>query len=705
MRERLRIFLFQSLQVLYDARQWPVKLLPKATPLWAYLLLHAGQPTPRRSLAFALWPDASEETALANLRRHLHHLKAALPPSPAVPWLLTDAQTVQWNPEVDFWCDAREFQRLIQEPDGSEDAVALYRGDLLESCYDELILRDRERLREQYLHALATLVEQQRARRAYPQAIALANRLLAADPLSEDTVRLLMALHHEAGDRAAALQAYTTFRRRLHEELQVDPMPETQALVETIRRGGQTGEQPEEARTGRKGGQSPPLQETAPPRRRGLALPFVGRRAELAQLLEHWSRAAQGKGSLVMIGGEAGVGKTRLAEEFAHQVTRQGGRVLVGHSLPNAGTPYGPFVDALRSALPLLAALDLPPFWQAVVAQLLPELPARRGAHAPPLPPLPALDPERERLRLFEGLVRCLAALSGPRPLVLLLEDLHWTGVGAAELLVFLGRRTTNLPVLLVGSYRPEDLPPNHPLAAIRRLLQEERLWHALALGPLSEGDVQELVGLLFDREGRAAPLANHLFALTEGNPLFLREILQNLQEEGPAPEGAEGRPLPVIPSAAGAQGIGQLIAARLQRVSSPARTLAEIAATCGPAFSFDLLWRASGWSEREVLDSLDELMDAQIVRDAGGGGGFDYAFNHQLVQTAIYEASAAVQRKRRHRRLAGLLAADHSGTAAEIAHHYELGGDPEQAARFYLQAAEQALALHASNEARRFLE
>jgi len=723
----LRIFLLGSFQAFDGERPLALKFPPKVVPLWAHLLLHADRPLARQTLAFSLWPDVPEETALANLRRHLHHLKSALPPpEDRPPWLLIDAQSVQWNPQAHLWLDVAEFERLSQgDPAALEQAVVLYRGDLVADCYDDLILAERERLRNLYLTDLEALARHHRAQGRFERAIEFTARLMALDPLNENALRLLMSLRYESGDRAGALKAYAAFCRRLREELEVEPMRETQALAEAIRR--------DRWAWGQEAGEAAASRPERPPSRRQppLILPFIGREAEMAQLQGWWQQTLQGRGGLVMVAGETGIGKTRLVEEFAKAVETQGGRVLVGRAAI-AGTPYQPILDALRRALPLLAALDLPPLWLAVVALLLPELPARRGRQVSPLPQPPPLDPEGERLRLCEGLWRCLSGLSRPRPVALILEDLHWADAATLDLLAFLARRLRGSGfILCIGTYREEEVSAAHPLAVLRQTLQREGLWHPLALGGLSAQAVAQLLRALTEEASAADTLAARLYTASEGHPFFLQELLRDLldrgllrREEGhwqvrlAAPLPPPSGPLalaPLTPQFWGERGAGergaavpagmqQVVLARLARLSPAARTLAEVASVLGPAFPYDLLHRASGWTEHEVLERLDELLDGQVLREAGHEGAFDYAFSHHLVQATIYEAGAAGQRRRRHRRVAGLLAAE-NGPPAEIARHYDLGGEPERAAMFYLQAARAALAARADEDALAALE
>ena len=229
-----------------------------------------------------------------------------------------------------------------------DQAVALYRGDLLRDLYDDWIIFERERLRSLYFDDLYQLISQQRTRGDSRQAITYAVQLLAYDPLREDALRQLIALRYETGDRSGALQEYERYVQRLHTELAVDPMPETVALYEAVLR-------------------NVPLPDAAASlvsisrsraRRPALDLPFMGRENELRQLQHWWDQARQGQGRLIAVHGEAGIGKTRLLAEFASHVESQGARVLRGETTFTEPIPYQALVMALRSSLPLLAALE-----------------------------------------------------------------------------------------------------------------------------------------------------------------------------------------------------------------------------------------------------------------------------------------------------------------------------------------------------------
>ncbi len=638
------------------------------TPLLAYLLLHREGPVARDALAYLLSPDDTEESARLRLRNNLYRLTRALPPGQP-DWLLADVDSVRWNPDAEVRLDIEEFERTSRDPERLDEAVALYRGDLLATFYDEWVLQPRERYRNVYLASLYELVSRHRRARDLPRALGYAQQLLASDPFREDVLRRLIAIRHEAGDRAGALWEYQRFAQRLHEELGIEPMPETVALRDAIAR--------DEPVAGDTHGTSP----ADPARAQTRELPFVGRQPELDQLSDAWSRATRQRGGCILIGGESGIGKSRLALEFARMAEDQGGRVLTGTTGSPEAIPYQAFIEALRSALPLVASLRIGEVWLAALATLLPELRER----IPTLPMLPRVEPADERARLFEALARCFSALAKPRPLVVVLEDVHWAAESTLGALEYLLRRVSQLPVLLISTYRAEDMPRAHPLRGLRRRAHAEGLVRGLTLAPLTRADVAQLARRSPAIEAKLAAL----HAASDGNPLFLTQLIDVPQDE-------------LIASGAG--GLRHLVAGRIEQRSSEARTIAEIAALMGTHFSRDAVVEVSGWQESAVLEALDELIDHRIVHEASGRGFFDYAFSHRIVAEVLAEAAPPDRAAKRHRRIARVLdelGGDRSGElSATVARQYDLAGDATAAAPRYLAAAERALMVGAVEEA-----
>ena len=230
----LNISLLGGLRLHWGEQAWPVPSPPRLASLLAFLLLHRQQPIPRDELAERLWPDRPAAEARANLRRHLHLLRQALPEGE---WILSERETVQWNPAADFWLDVEAFTRSAQTEGECELCLALYQGDLLPELYDDWLIPEREELAALLLQALQRAVEQCAAQGDYAGALRYAQRLLVYDPLHEETHRTAMRLAYLAGDRQAALRQFEECRDVLRRELDVDPMPATLELQRAILEG------------------------------------------------------------------------------------------------------------------------------------------------------------------------------------------------------------------------------------------------------------------------------------------------------------------------------------------------------------------------------------------------------------------------------------------------------------------------------------
>jgi predicted ATPase len=299
--------------------------------------------------------------------------------------------------------------------------------------------------------------------------------MLVSDPWHEEALRALIAARYESGDASGALAEFDAFARRLRAEMDTDPMPETLALREAVARGAPI---------------STTLDSTGPSdgRPRETLSPFVGRAEDFAVLHGRWSRAARGVGGLTFVRGEAGIGKSRIVAELALTTESEGGRVLVGRtSWPEQG-PYQCLSSAIRTALPLVAGVKLAPPMLAAIAELVPELRAYHDA----IPELVRLDPESERLRLLDALAQLFAELARPRPLLLILEDLHRAGSSTIEAIAGILPRLSRSPILLVATCRPESVDRVHPL---RRLLNDsEGATELLDLGAMNADEIRLLV-------------------------------------------------------------------------------------------------------------------------------------------------------------------------------------------------------------------
>ena len=654
---------------------------PKTLPLLAYLLLHRSSPNARDTIAFLLWPDEPEEDARANLRRHLYHLQRNLPQHADQPWILSDGDSLQWNPSADADVDVARFERLLEAGE-LERAVEAYGGDLLEGVYDDWVVPERERFRAALIAALEDLVRKHRSRRDFAAAARFASRLLEADPWREDAVRQLMSVRYEAGDRAGSLQTFDRFKRALREEMDVEPMPETLALRDAVLKQLPL---PEAA--------GAPV--TADEPRLSDALPLVGREKELEQLRSLWNRAARGRGSVVFVGGEAGIGKSRLAAELALIAEAEGGRVLFGSTGAPEGAPYQAFAQAFRQAIALLSAARLDPIWLAVVSAIVPEL---RSLHVD-LPALPAADPARERQRLFEGLAACALALAAVRPVLIELEDLHWAGEATIAALEALARRVGSAAILIVVTHRDDDLDRTHPLRRLRRQLVLDKRATVVAPRRLGQDAVAQLLDALPELAPRSRELATAVTRSTDGVPLFVAHVVRQALDAARAGTPLEAASLSVLAQ----QGLQLAVRSSINALSPTARTLAEIAAVAGNGFDVDVVRDVGGWNEAELFETLEELLGRGLVRDVAGRGRFSYAFTHDLVREAIYAEMSAASRAMRHRRMGDALEALYGDAIGErsvdLARHFDIGGEPARAAPHYFAAAGHAFAVHAHDE------
>jgi DNA-binding SARP family transcriptional activator len=653
----------------------PVKFAKRAITLamLAYLILQRDRAVARETLAFTLFPELTESDAFKELRRYLHLAHKALPTAGG-PWFEADAETVHWNPAAPARIDVREFERLAAAPESVGAAVELYAGDLLPEIYDDWILAERERLRTLYATSLSTLIVRTRSARDYARAIGYAQRLLAHDPWREDALRQLIAARYEMGDAAGALAEYERFAASTRAELGVEPMPETRALRESVARGGALPSALDRVNADR-----------AP--RQAQGLPFAGRQRDFDRLRHAWERAVRGKGGLVAIEGEPGIGKSRLAAEFALIAEAEGGRVLAGTTSFPEMIPYQSVVEALRAGLPLIEKSRTDPLRAQILAQVLPEL----AVAAPARARAPEVEGERQQSRLFDAIGATFESLARSRPLCIVLEDLHWSGRGTLELLHALARRTAHTTILAVVTFRDEEVGAQHALRALLRDLSAEGLAVRVPLRRLTRADIDQVLNAFDAGQNPLDP--DELFAQSEGNPLLLSESIHEALEPRRDDDLAPG--------------MKTIIERRLERLSDEARRVAAVASVCGNAFDADVVCSAAGASGALGLAAIDELLERHIVRETGGAGGFAYAFGHHLIAAALYASIPAIERASRHARVARALERFHhrspESIAAEIARHYRAAGEHAAAAAWYSRAARAARAIFAHDEAVRF--
>ncbi len=448
--------------------------------------------------------------------------------------------------------------------------------------------------------------------------------------------------------------------------------------------------------------------------------PFVGRQAERAELRRFLDQAVGGQGTLVMIGGEPGVGKTRLAEELAAEARGRSVLALVGHCYEMEGAPpYVPFVEILEASARLVPA---DAFSAALgdsapeVAKLLPEL--RRLF--PDIPPPLELPADQERHYLFNSVREFVARASAGQPIVLVLDDLHWADDSTLLLIEHVAQHLAEMRVLIVGTYRDVDLDVGRPLAKTLERLLRQRLAHRIALKRLPESDIEAMLRTL---SGQDPPtlLVRAIFSETEGNPFFVEEVYHHLGEEGKLfdTSGRWRADLDVseldVP-----EGVRLVIGRRLQRVSEVCRRALTGAAVIGRVFGFELLQAlgdpSSGSGETvdadALLDAVDEAERAQLITATSEDREPHFTFAHELIRQTLVSGLSLPRRQRFHLRVAEAMERLYSGAveehAADLAHHvYQAGAaaGPKRTVHYLVLAAQRAQAMYAYEEAIRHYE
>lgn len=661
---------------------------PRLQSLLAYLVLHRQTPQPRYHLAFLLWPDSTETQARTNLRNQFYLLRQALPKADR--FLQADSKSLQWRPEAPFTLDVVEIETALVRAGQAqaqterlailETAAARYHGDLLPNCYDDWILPERERLQQQFGEILVRLIELLHDERNYPAAIHYAQRLLRHDPLHEAAYRRLMELYALNGDRAAALRTYHTCVTTLERELAVAPGPVTQELYERLLKI--------EIATG---------PDTPPATPLVAVSPLVGRRQEWAELQAAWQNltSSTGPARLVLLTGEAGIGKTRLAEELLHWTRRQGIETAAAHCYASeGGLAYAPVITWLR-ARPLP---PLEPVWSTEIARLLPEIELDH-----PKPPSPdPLTGTWQRQRLFEALARAALGGDSSQPRLFLLDDMQWCDRDTLEWLHYLLRFDPQARLLLVGTLRLEEVGDNPALETLLLDLRRNRLLTELALSPLNEAETASLAALMTGQE-LDPTLTAHLYRETEGSPLFVVEMIRAglpLQPENLKSEEAS-RTSP--PAASLPPAVQAIIQARLAQLSPAAHELTGLAATVGRAFTYSVLAEAAGGDEDRLVQELDELWQRRIIREQEADV---YDFSHDKIREVAYTDLSPARRRWWHRRVAQALETLYrdeparplpfagqtlDSVSGQVAAHYEQAGLPQQASPYYQRAAEVA--------------
>jgi DNA-binding SARP family transcriptional activator len=675
----------------------------KRRAVLALLLLHANETLGTDRLIDELWGERPPTAAAKAVQVHISRLRRALAGVGASDLLVTreHGYQLQLDPEQ---LDAHRFERLVEEgrtelsagdPEAAgsalERALSLWRGrPLADLAYEPFVQGEIARLEDLRLAAVEQLVEAKLALGRHAEVVGELEGLIAQHPYREHLRAQLMLALYRSERQADALQAYQDARRKLVDELGIEPSErlrelEAAILAQDPRLHLGVSEEP--------GAAQPALKIS-----RGA---FVGRERELAKLVGGLDDAFASHGGLFLLVGEPGIGKSRLAEELIAQARARGARVLVGRCWEAGGAPaYWPWVQSLR---PYVRESDPATLRSqlgagaADLAQIVPELRQR----LPDLPEPASLESEGARFRLFDATADFLRNASASRPLVLVLDDLHAADAPSLLLLRFLARGLDSMRLLLLGAYRDVDPLPGQPLTEMLAEVAREPVTHRLWLGGLSEREVADYVELTAS-EHPSAELSTALHEETAGNPLFVGEIVRLLSVEGFRFESTAGVRL-AIP-----QSVRDVIARRLTHLSEECNRVLVLASVLGREFALAALAGLGGVSEEELLDTLDRAMAARVVSDVPGAPG-RLRFAHVLIRDTLYEGLTSARRVRLHRlaleALEALYGDEPGPQLAELAFHATAGGDFDKGLRYAWRAGDRALALLAYEESARLYE
>ena len=689
----------------------------------------------RKTLSEQFWPESDAMHGRAALRVSLLHLRHLLGEDEGnVPHFLITHDTLGLNFTSAVELDLHSFREAWQLAHTSgrtaltlsedarrslltrlQQATGLPRGEFLEgfSLRDAPVFDDWVRLQREYWHLRTNEVFDRLSHLQFEAgelapAIATVSRWLVLAPLQEDAYRRLMRLHFASGDRAAALRAYDTCRAILATGMQTEPTPETVTLANRIR------------------AVAPPRRKEVPTPTLGLSpaalleSPLLGRTAEVSTLIKVYHAAQSGQTQVVLLEGEVGIGKTRLASEFLAWAEIEGADVLQGQAFETGGQlPYRPMIEALRPRIERENAPDdlLSDIWLAEIARLLPELGDR-------YPDLPA--PSGARTLLFEAVARLGQALAARAPLVLFIDDLQWADAASLDVLHYLARRfaESQTPALLLLTLRMGERETRPALAEWRTGLERALPLTRLQLGPLTGEDVLRLLQILSGAGGKGGrpPAAlerfgQWLFAETEGQPFYLMETLKFLMEKGvlvsqPNEEGgwtidftAAMQHEMVVPGFF-PPSVREVIVARLDRLTPHASALLVAGAVLEQGITFEYLCRVADLTEQDGLTALDEVLRSHLLqeveRNAAGRERMTdgrYVFAHTKIRAVVYTEAGEARRSVFHRRALEVLQ-EATAPPAVLAYHALAAGLAEPAFHWSLAAGDEAMRVAAVRDA-----
>ena len=656
--EPLRIYMLGRFAVEYQGEAVPQSAWSRKRPveLLTALALAQGHLLHREEVIDRLWPDKDLDAGANNLYRTLHTLRKIT----GEDVVLMERGVVRLGDNA--WTDVAAFESAVAHGDFSSlsGAVDLYRGDLLpDDPYSDALIARREGLRQRFVDAALGLAN---ATESSPEKqVETLRRVVEVDPTLEQAQRMLMTTLANMNRPKEALRQFAECVKAMRAQLDVEPSAQTRKLGQQIKDGDFVVSGPP-ATVIAPQATPPPAEEKGSTAK--VAWEVVSRRILGAAK----SSEVRGRDALIgdlagaiecgtlLLAGEAGVGKTRMALEFARLCYEGGASIVAGMGYEFAGiAPYTPFVDAWSEHL---RACSLPASDNPFLS----------------FKPVPGASAQEDRLRMFQAVERSIIELAGDGSLCVFIEDLHWADESSLHLLHHLARATRHLPLQIVATFREEEVAVGQPLHTLIVGLNRERLAKKIVLERLDADASRQLIADISGEEP-SDELADQIFELAGGNPFYTEELVLSHSERG---------------EFSVSDNLLDQVRARVSRLGGAAERLFVASAVQGIRFDFDVARAAANMDEGEALDALDLGLSSRVVEEHDGR----YRFHHALIQHSLYESLSHARRVYLHRATAGVLEDDALRSAAPselLAYHHQKAGQIELALPHLISAAKQA--------------
>lgn len=756
----------------------PVELNSRPSQsLLAYLLLNAGVEHRREKLAGIIWPEASEENARTYLRQSLWRIRKVIGDD----YLIADRVTVTFSSDAEYWLDVAILENSL-DPDWTssilEEMLDVYKGELLPGFYEDWVVLERERLQTVFEQRIRQLLDRLIEEERWKDVLRWGEHWISLGHTPEPAYRALMTAHAGLGDLAGMANVYHRCVQSLQEELGVEPSEQTRLLFQQL----SVGRRPAaselaleskadsmatiDAPSGVDQSFSPPAFLSADRQQVQRQIePFIGREKELSTLEQYLQPALEGRGNVVFVAGEAGQGKSTLLQEFARRMQIAHPDLIVTTGACPVYTPVCSPYGLFREALEMLTG-DVESSLNAGTIsreqairlwQLLPETIENLLQYGPQLlgsllaseglmdrARSASIEPEQmERLAVIaqrsrEGLnrvtdqghlfVACadlLIALSNRRPLLIILDDLHWADTSSIGLLGHLGHRLSDGAVLLLGAYRPEELNQGredepHPLAPVLGEYKRRFGQILLDLDELELDDGRSFIDALLDTEANDLDdsFRQAFTRHTNGHPLFSVELLHEMKLRGALVRNNMGRWVigpgfdwDIIPPR-----VEGVIETRFSHIDQELRQWLDLASVEGKTFMAEVVAQAMSIEARIVVNRLSKELDrryhlvtAQGIRQVGTKRLSRYQFRHNLFQQHLYSQLDEIERSYLHQQVGETLERLFEGRTVEIAdqlaNHFQKAGLAEKTMIYLIKAGDNAARAYAYDEAKSYYE